>query len=366
MPFAPARLSDLAAAGFDAILDVRSPAEYAEDHLPGALSLPVFSNEERARVGTLYKASPFAARKLGAAILARNAAAHLEGPLADKPGGWRPLVYCWRGGQRSGAFATILREVGWRVETLAGGWRAWRRLVAARLYEAPVPAPVVVLDGWTGSAKTELLGQLALRGVQTLDLEALANHRGSLFGARPGGQPSQKAFETRLAMAIEALDPARPVVVEAESSRIGAIALPPRLWAAMRAAPRVALAVPAAERAAYLARAYADLTADGDALAQALARLRPLHGAATVARWQAMAAAGAFAPLALELVQAHYDPRYARSRARHGAPAAEIAADALTPEALPALAGQVAAAIAALGAAGHGTGQGAERPGRPG
>lgn len=345
MPFAPERLSDLARAGFDEIIDVRSPSEYAEDHLPGAVSLPVFSDEERARVGTLYRSNPFAARKLGAAILARNAAAHLEGPLADKPGGWRPLVYCWRGGQRSGAFATILREVGWRVETLAGGWKAWRRLVVARTHEAAVGAPVVLLDGWTGSAKTELLALLPARGLQVLDLEAMANHRGSLFGARPGGQPSQKAFESRLALALEALDPARPLVIEAESSKVGDIALPPPLWAAMRAAPRVALEVPAPARAAYLARAYADLAADRAALARTVALLAPLHPRERIAEWQALAAEGAFEALAAGLIAHHYDPRYARHRARHAAPAAVVAAGSLAPEALPELADRVAAAV---------------------
>jgi tRNA 2-selenouridine synthase len=358
MPFAPASLSDLARAGFDDVIDVRSPAEYAEDHLPGALSLPVFSNEERALVGRIYKQeSRFRARKLGAAILARNAAAHLEGPLAEKPGGWRPLVYCWRGGQRSGAFATILREVGWRVETLAGGWKTWRRLVVARVHEAAVPAPVVVLDGWTGSAKTELLGLLPAHGVQVLDLEGMANHRGSVFGGRAGGQPSQKAFESRLALALEGLDPARPVVVEAESAKIGAVSLPPPLWAAMKAGPRVALEVPAPVRAAYLARAYADLAADPAALARMIDRLRPLHPGKRIAAWQGLAADGAFEALALDLIEAHYDPRYARSRARRARPVAEVAAGSLAPAALPELAGRLAEAIRAAWRGSGGVGQ---------
>jgi len=244
------RLADLGRAGFDTIIDVRSPAEYAEDHLPGAINLPVLDDAERARVGTIYKQqSPFLARKVGAALVARNAARHLEGALADKPGGWRPLVYCWRGGQRSGSFATILGQVGWRVDLVAGGYKAWRTLVVGALNDQPFPAPLWVLDGNTGTAKTELLARLSALGRQTIDLEALANHRGSLFGHRAGGQPSQKAFEGRLAMAISALDPARPVVVEAESSRIGDLMLPKQLWAAMCAAPRLCIAAPLAARA---------------------------------------------------------------------------------------------------------------------
>ena len=176
-------LHDLAAPGFDTIIDARAPAEYAEDHLPGAISLPVLDDAERARVGTIYKqVNPFTARKIGGALVARNVAGHLEGALADKPGGWRPLVYCWRGGQRSGAFATILAQVGWRVDTIAGGYKAWRALVVAALQQADVPSPVVVLDGNTGTAKTDILAELAARGLQVIDLEGLANHRGSLFG----------------------------------------------------------------------------------------------------------------------------------------------------------------------------------------
>ena len=244
MVFRMTRLSDLAQAGFDSVIDVRSPSEFAEDRVPGAISLPVLSDDERARVGTIYvQDSPFLARKLGAAIVARNTAAHLEGPLADKNGGWRPLVYCWRGGQRSGSFATILSQVGWRAETLEGGYQTYRRLVIRRLYEDAVPSPVVLIDGYTGTAKTEVLAALGKKGVQIIDLEGLANHRGSALGGR-GDQPSQKGFESLLAAKVDALDPSRPVVVEAESSRIGRINLPPQLFAAMKAAQRVEVVAP--------------------------------------------------------------------------------------------------------------------------
>ncbi len=335
-------LSDLAAHGFDDIIDARAPAEYAEDHLPGALSLPVLDDAERARVGTIYKqVSPFSARKLGGALVARNVAAHLEGPLADRGGGWRPLVYCWRGGQRSGAFATILTQVGWRAETLTGGYKAWRALVVAAVRESPVPAPVVVLDGNTGSAKTELLALLPGLGVQVLDLEAMANHRGSVFGAR-GPQPSQKAFEGRLAAALAGLDPARPVVVEAESAKVGEVSLPAPLWKAMCAAPRIALDVPRAARAAYLTRAYADLAADAPRLETVLNRLRPWHPAERIEDWQAMARAGAFAALAEGLMLHHYDPRYQRHRSRMAVPVTDLAADDLQPAALPGLARRLA------------------------
>jgi tRNA 2-selenouridine synthase len=338
-------LADLATHGFDDIIDVRAPAEFAEDHLPGAISLPVLDDEERARVGTIYKqVSPFSARKIGAALVAKNAALHLQGPLADKPGGWRPLVYCWRGGQRSGSFATILGQIGWRVETLAGGYKAWRGLVVREVYDTPVRAPVVVLDGNTGSAKTEVLNLLPGLGVQVIDLEGLARHRGSLFGA-VGPQPSQKAFEGALALALAALDPARPVVVEAESSKIGNCRLPPEIWKAMVAAPRVAIAVPRHVRAEYLARAYADLTADADRLVETVGLLKPLHPAEVIEAWLGLAEAGEFAALADGLMERHYDPRYGKHRARMAVPVAEVEAPDLRSEALPGIAARVAEAV---------------------
>ena len=342
-------LADLATHGFDDIIDVRAPAEFAEDHLPGAISLPVLDDEERARVGTIYKqVSPFSARKIGAALVAKNASLHLQGPLADKPGGWRPLVYCWRGGQRSGSFATILSQIGWRVETLAGGYKAWRSLVVREVYDTPVRAPVVVLDGNTGSAKTEILNLLPDFGVQVIDLEGLARHRGSLFGA-VGPQPSQKAFEAALALALAGLDPSRPVVVEAESSKIGNCRLPPEIWKAMVAAPRVAIAAHRADRALYLARAYADLTADADRLATTVGLLTSLHAAEVIEDWLGLAASGQFAALADGLMERHYDPRYDKHRARMAVPVAEVAAPDLRPEALRGIAAQVAEAVKRLG-----------------
>ncbi|MEM0991324.1 MAG: tRNA 2-selenouridine(34) synthase MnmH [Pseudomonadota bacterium] len=315
MPLTPATLSDLTDTGFDTLIDVRTPAEFAEDHIPGAISLPVLSNDERARVGTIYvQDSAFRARKIGAALVARNAAAHLEGPLADKPGGWRPLVYCWRGGQRSGSFAGILTQVGWRAETIAGGYRAWRRMVVRALYDNPWPGRLVVLDGNTGTAKTALLARLRARGGQVIDLEGLARHRGSLFGPLAAAQPSQKAFESGIATALARFDPAHPVVVEAESSKVGDLLIPPALWKAMQAAPRLVVAAPLAARAAYLTQAYADLGDDPARMADTLARLAPYHGHAQVEAWQAMAAGGDTLALAEGLMAVHYDPRYARSR----------------------------------------------------
>jgi tRNA 2-selenouridine synthase len=339
-------LTDIFALGFDDIIDVRAPAEYEEDHIPGAISLPVLDDAERAEVGTIYsQVSPFKARKLGAALVAQNAARHLLGPLADKSGAWKPLVYCWRGGQRSGSFASILSQIGWRVDTIAGGYKAWRALVVKALYETPVASPVVVLDGNTGSAKTEVLNLLPGLGLQVIDLEGLARHRGSLFGHLPGGQPSQKAFEVALAMALARLDPARPVVVEAESSKVGNCRVPPQLWKAMVAAPRVAIAAPRAARADYLTRAYRDMIDDAEKLAGVIELLRQAHAHDLVDDWRRLAEAGEFAALADGLMEHHYDPRYEKHRARMAGLFVEVPAQSLAAGDVRVLAEAVAAEV---------------------
>jgi tRNA 2-selenouridine synthase len=325
MSFPLPRLSELSRLPFDTIIDTRSPAEFEEDHIPGAINLPVLSNEERARVGRIYvQESPFTARKIGGALVARNIARHLEGPLADKEGGWQTLVYCWRGGQRSGAFTLWLREVGWRAQRLEGGYRSYRRAVVRQLYEEPLPHRVVLLDGNTGTAKTELLALVAARGGQVLDLEGMANHRGSVLGLRPGGQPSQKGFETRVSAALAALDPARPMLVEAESSKVGERLVPPALWKAMRAAPRLRVTARVEDRARYLCQTYADLFADLPLFKRQLALLTPQQGRARIADWHALAEAGEFETLVRDLIERHYDTRYAKHREERRAPAAEI------------------------------------------
>ncbi|PVA06238.1 tRNA 2-selenouridine(34) synthase MnmH [Thalassorhabdomicrobium marinisediminis] len=312
-------LDALLSHGFDTVIDVRSPAEYAEDHIPGAINLPALDNDERARVGTIYvQEAAFKARRIGAALVARNLAAHLEGPLRDKPGGWRPLVYCWRGGQRSGAVTSWLTQVGWRAERLQGGYQTYRSLVHDALYQQPLPHRLILIDGNTGTAKTDILHRLARHGVQVLDLEGLANHRGSLLGSLPGGQPPQKWFETQIARQLAGFDPARPVLVEAESSKVGARIVPPSLWSAMKAAPRIEVEAPAAARAAYLAQAYHDVLADRAELAQKLAPLRRLRGG-RVDHWLKVWDSGDMAAVTALLMEEHYDPTYRSSRAKHAA-----------------------------------------------
>lgn len=337
--------------GFDTVIDVRSPTEYAEDHIPGAINLPVLDNEERARVGTIYvQQSPFLARKIGAALVFRNAARHIETRLSHYDGGWRPLVYCWRGGQRSGSFGWILGQIGWRADTIKGGYQTYRRLVKRVLYDEPLAHRLVLLDGYTGTAKTELLQLLAARGVQMLDLEGLAGHRGSLLGAMAEPQPSQKAFESRLAVALNGLDPARPVVVEAESSKIGARIIPPSLWAAMKAAPRIRIAAPIAARAAYLVRAYDDILSDAERLRAKLDPLRAHRGHTVVDGWFELIAQGDKAGLTRALMQQHYDPAYDKSRKAIGADClAEIEVRSLDAGGLDRTAARIEQVIETLG-----------------
>lgn len=305
-------------AGFDAVIDVRSPSEFALDHVGGAENLPVLDDAERAEVGTIYvQTSRFEARRLGAAYVARNIARHLESALTGRPQDFKPLIYCWRGGQRSHAMATILSQVGWRTGVLIGGYKTFRRMVQHRLHETAPDFRLVLLDGHTGTAKTEILGRLAAHGVQTLDLEGLADHRGSIFGALPGRpQPSQKLFESRLLSALDELDPARPIVAEAESAKIGDRVIPPLVWQAMQAAPRIEITAPPLARARYLAHAYADAAADLPTLEALLDRLPSNPGRQRVAEWLALAAAGDLEALAGELIAHHYDPAYERSARR--------------------------------------------------
>ncbi len=335
-------------APFDAIIDVRSPSEFAEDHVPGAISLPVLSDAERAEVGTIYvQESRLRANRIGAAHVARNIARHLETAMSGWPAGFAPLVYCWRGGQRSESMATVLSRVGWAAAILAGGYRTYRGQVQARLYQLPLGLDVVLLDGDTGSAKTEILARLGPLGIQTLDLEDLAGHRGSLFGARAGRpQPSQKMFETRLLQAVRELDPGRPVVVEAESSKIGERMIPPSLWRLMQAARRVEIVAPRTERARYLVAAYADIVSDREALEAAFHRLPVYPGQRRLEDWRRLACERDFLTLAEALMELHYDPAYARGRRKDGRePWAQIILPDLSQGAQDEAAGRIAAAL---------------------
>ncbi len=331
---------------FDEIIDVRTPAEFAEDHIPGAVNCPVLSDEERARVGTLYKQeSPFAAKKLGAALVARHIAEHIENRFLDRPRTWRPLVYCWRGGKRSGAMTHVLRQIGWHACALDGGYKSYRRHVVAELAELPRRYRYRVVTGATGSGKSRLLEALAAQGAQVLDLEALAAHKGSVLGGLPDeSQPSQKMFESRLLAVLRRLTFAKPVFVEAESRRIGALQVPDALLESMRTSPCLRIEASDAARVTFLIGDYDYFLSDPVALKEKLGCLRELQSGEALSRWNEFIDAHDWPALVAELLAQHYDPLYRRSQGRNYVRFAEgprFATDDLSPAGLESLARKI-------------------------
>lgn len=304
---------------FDMVIDVRSPAEFALDHIPGAINLPVLSNEERIEIGTLYKqVSPFAAKKLGASYVSRNIAQHLENSLMDFPREWRPLIYCWRGGERSGAFTHILNRIGWKAMQLESGYQGFRRIVINQLDEAAKNFSFQVICGMTGSGKTRVLQELEKLGVQVLDLEALAIHRGSVLGNEPNiEQPSQKGFETNLWNAFNSLDPSKIIYVESESKKVGGLHIPDALMETIRNGQCIELRSGTSTRVSWLIREYHHFLSDPESFKQKLSLLTSRYGKAQIDQWHSAVDAGEFSALVEELLEKHYDPSYQSSISRN-------------------------------------------------
>jgi tRNA 2-selenouridine synthase len=316
----PAQRTSLPAAAatfgaFETIIDTRSPAEFEDDHIPGAISCPVLSNEERAEVGTLYKqVSPFDAKKLGAALVSKNIAFHLENAFRDKNRSWKPLIYCWRGGKRSGAMAHVLREIGWDAKTLEGGYKAYRRYVVDALSDVPARLHFIVVHGPTGCGKSRLLRALARAGAPVLDLEDLAAHRGSVLGGLPERpQPSQKKFESLVLQQLQGFDAKRAIFVEGESRKIGQLQVPEALIHRMRESRCVRLEASVATRVELLMQEYRHFFTDRAALDAQLDCLVALHGRERIGEWKALAAGGDWKALVARLLEEHYDPAYRRS-----------------------------------------------------
>ena len=301
---------------FDAIIDVRSPAEYAEDHIPGATSAPVLDDAERVKVGTLYKqVSAFEAKKMGAALVAKNVSRHVAELFGDKPKSWHPLVYCWRGGKRSGAMAHVMREIGWNAEPLDGGYKAYRRWVVAQLQSLPSSLEFIVIHGPTGSGKSRLLSALQRAGAPVLDLEGLAAHRGSVLGNLPERpQPTQKMFESLLLERLSSLQAETPVYVEGESKKIGELHVPDALMERMRASPCIVLDTSIDVRVDLLLDEYRHFLSDREALNKQIDCLAALHGRERIAEWKAIAD---WRELVRRLLLEHYDPAYRRSSTRN-------------------------------------------------
>jgi len=307
-------VADLTA--YDEIIDVRSPAEFAEDHIPGAINCPVLDNEQRIQVGTLYKqVSPFEAKKIGAARVSENIARHLKESFLDRPKSWKPLIYCWRGGDRSGSMTTIFRAIGWAAGQLDGGYKSWRAHVIAQLAELPAQYRFTVLCGATGNAKTRILQALGEQGEQILDLETLASHKGSVLGVLPDQpQPSQKAFETALFEALSRLDPQRPVFVEAESRKIGNLHVPEALIERIRQGDCVTVDATVEARVSFLLKDYDYFLSRPELLVSRLDVLRSQQSRETIERWHEQVKSGDWPTLVRELLEIHYDPLYRRSQ----------------------------------------------------
>jgi tRNA 2-selenouridine synthase len=304
---------------FDAVIDARSESEYAEDRLPDAINWPSLDDAQRAEVGTIYKqVNPFEARKRGAALVAANIARHIEREVMDKPKGWKPLVYCWRGGQRSGSLSLVLGQIGFQVHLVEGGYKAFRAALLAELPALASRLQYRVVCGPTGSGKTRLLQALEAAGAQVLDLEALASHRSSVLGLIPGQpQPTQKRFDTLVWEKLRGFDPARPVYVESESKKVGNVAVPECLIEAMRASPCLRLDLPDDERVQLLLEDYDFFSRDRDLFCQRLEALTQLRGREQVQAWQQQVRAGEIEPVVRELLVKHYDPGYAGSTQRN-------------------------------------------------
>jgi tRNA 2-selenouridine synthase len=304
---------------FSTIIDARSESEYALDRLPGAVNWPTLDDDERRIVGTEYKqVSAFDARKRGAVMAARNIATHIEAHTADKPKNWKPLTYCWRGGQRSGSLSLVLSQIGFDVHIIDGGYKAFRAEMLLDTARLASTFTYRVICGPTGSGKTRLLTSLAAAGAQVLDLEALAEHRSSVLGLIPGQpQPSQKQFDTRIWNALHRFDPARVVWAESESKKVGNVSVPDALMTALRESACARLELPVEERVKLLMEDYAFFVKDPDFFCKRLDVLKDLRGKAVIENWKTRVHSGHVEDVVRELLELHYDPGYATSTQRN-------------------------------------------------
>ena len=300
------------------IIDVRSPAEFENDHIPGSINIPILSDIERHEVGLKYKqVNPFKAKIMGASLISKNISSVLEKEFSDKSGSWHPLIYCWRGGQRSRSLALVLNEIGWRVSVLQGGYKNFRKKV---LYELDNVEQFnfKIIQGQTGSAKTKILSSLKSLKAQVLDLEHLACHRGSLLGRElDKNQPSQRYFETLLHDKIFEFDSNFPIYLESESSKIGNLHIPNKIWEKFSDSERILLEVPLNERVKFLLNEYDHLTKQKDLLKPFLKGMVGRYSNKIINYWEELILNNDWEKFVGEILENHYDPKYKFSENRY-------------------------------------------------
>jgi tRNA 2-selenouridine synthase len=300
----------LLAAQQQPVIDVRSPAEFDKGHIPGAVNIPLFSNEERALVGTKYKKSgKDEAVLMGLEFVGPKMASFVKQSAALTQNG-KVLVHCWRGGMRSSSFAWLLNTAGIQATTLQRGYKAYRHLVKSRFEK---PYRLVVLGGETGSGKTAILHELAKLGEQVVDLEGLAHHKGSSFGSLGQlPQPAVEAFENNLSEVLSRLDSSRIVWVEDESRSIGRVFIPDTFWAQMKSAPLLCVQVPKSERIKRLVTEYGQFKREE--LEAAIQRIQKRLGGQSTKECMDALEAGELGIVA-DLTLSYYDKAYNHNHA---------------------------------------------------
>ena len=308
------KFESISKVNFDTIIDVRSPKEFTEDHIPNSINLPVLSDFEREVVGKIYiQNSQFEAKKIGAKYISENISKHLDGLLSNKNDNWKALIYCWRGGQRSKSLGIVLHEIGWDINILDGGYKSYRKNVVKNLYEDELFHNIFIISGYTGTGKTLMLQELSKKGAQVIDLEKLANHKGSIFGSQPNGQPSQKRFESEIHNLMKKFNPEMPIFIESESSKIGYLKIPPALWKKMKSSPHFELSSNNVSRAKFLSTQYPELYKDTNKLLEKIELLKEFHKNETIIGWKNLIEKKDFFTLSKQLIEMHYDPKYKNS-----------------------------------------------------
>ncbi len=298
---------------YDDIIDVRTPFEFSEDHIPSAINLPVLDNSERVFIGKKYKQeSPFIAKKIGAAIVSENISKHIKNSLLKKPGHWKPLIYCWRGGQRSKAFATVLSEIGWQVTILDGGYKTYRKKIITNLNQIIKSYSFIVLKGKTGTAKTSILNKLEKsKKVGLINLEKLANHKGSLLGNIPNViQPSQKYFESLIYHKLKEFKCKKNILIESESSKIGEVFLPKELIKKIKNSPFIEIAASIVNRSNFLCKDYEEFLKEKDSFKKFFLHANKKLGYKIVGEWKKLYNDKNWTSLAAKLIREYYDPLY--------------------------------------------------------